>query len=172
LLDHAHVGFAAAAEYELGRYDGYKRILLEELPLARATGQDAIASRALAALALRAAVLGDAETCHARIAESRSYTGPVGAGRRDALIDWALALLDLVAGRPAEAMARLQGPLISDDGHGQFVLGVAATPLLVEVAVRSGNRTAADNAMPLFQQWTATTRSADLARARRQMPGP
>jgi DNA-binding NarL/FixJ family response regulator len=151
------LGFAAAAEFALGRYDAYKRILLEELPLARATGQDAIASRALAALALQAAVLGDPDTCHARIAESRAYTGAVGAARREALIDWALALLDLVAGRPAEALARLQGPLISKDGQGQFVLGVVATPLLVEVAVRSGNRTAADKRMPLFQQWAATT---------------
>jgi DNA-binding NarL/FixJ family response regulator len=151
------LGFAAAAEFALGRYDAYKRILLEELPLARATGQDAIASRALAALALQAAVLGDAETCHARIAESHAYTGPVGAARREALVDWAVALLDLVAGRPAEALARLQGPLISEDGHGQFVLGVAATPLLVEAAVRSGNRDVAENAMPLFQQWAVTT---------------
>jgi DNA-binding CsgD family transcriptional regulator len=156
------LGFAAAAEYALGRYDAYKRILLEELPLARATGQDAIASRALAALALQAAVLGDAETCHARIAESRVYTGPVGAERREALIDWALALLDLVAGRPAETLARLQGPLISDTGtgtgHGQFVLGVVATPLLVEAAVRSGNQAAAEHAMALFQQWALSTR--------------
>jgi DNA-binding CsgD family transcriptional regulator len=151
------MGFAAAAEFALGRYDAYKRILLEELPLARATGQDAITSRALAALALQAAVLGDAETSHARIAESRAYTEPVGASRRDALIDWALALLDLVAGRPAEALARLQGPLISDNGQGQFVLGVVATPLLVEAAVRSGNRAAAEHAMPLFQQWAVNT---------------
>ena len=151
------LGFAAAAEFALGRYDAYKRILLEELPLARATGQDAIASRALAALALQAAVLGDAETCHARIAECRVYTGSVGAERREALIDWALALLDLVAGRPAEALTRLQGPLISDTGHGQFVMGVAATPLLVEAAVRSGNRAAAENAMPLFQEWAVNT---------------
>jgi DNA-binding CsgD family transcriptional regulator len=151
------LGFAAAAEFALGRYDAYKRILLEELPLARATGQDAIVSRALAALALQAAVLGDAETCHARIAESRVYTGPVGAARREALIDWALAMLDLVAGRHSEALARLRGPLISDSGQGQFVLGVAATPLLVEAAVRGGNRAAAGHAMPLFQQWAVNT---------------
>jgi DNA-binding CsgD family transcriptional regulator len=148
---------AAAAEIGLGRYDAATVTLMESLPLARATGQESLASSVLATLALTAAIYGDRTACIARVREARAHTSAHGVVRPEALIEWALGLLDLVAGRPAEALARLQGLMSMRTGRGQLVIGVAATPHLVEAAIRCGDRRAALEAFSMFEPWAINT---------------
>jgi DNA-binding CsgD family transcriptional regulator len=147
--------YAAAAEFALGRYDAYKRIHLEALPLAQAVGQDAIVRAILVSLALHAALFGDADTCHSRIAEARAKAGPANV-RLEAHVQWALALLELVCGRPAKTLSRLRGRLTSREGDGQLVLGVVA-PVLVEAAVQCGRPEAAADVMLRFHRWAVNT---------------
>ncbi len=148
---------AAAAEIALGRYDAATITLMEALPLARATGQESVASSLLATLALTDAIFGDRAGCIARVREARAHTSTHGVARPEALIEWALGVLDLIAGRPAEALARLQGLLSMRTGRGQLVLGVAATPHIVEAAIRCGDRDAAIEAFSIFEPWAMTT---------------
>jgi tetratricopeptide (TPR) repeat protein len=166
--------FAAAAECALGRYDGYRRILLEALPLAQAIGQDAIVSRVFASLAVHAAVFGDAATCRTRIAQARASAGREDR-RRDVVIDWAQALLDLAGRRPAQTLSRLQRRLSSWTAGEQLYLGVMA-PLLVEAAVGCGRPEAAQDAMVPFHAWAVRTGQpnwlAMAARCRAQLAGP
>ena len=69
-----------------------------------------------------------------------------GAGqinRPKALCRWALAVLDVIAGRPADAVTRLASIADMTTGNGQVVIQVMATPWLAEAAARSGEHTAA-----------------------------
>jgi DNA-binding NarL/FixJ family response regulator len=147
---------AAAAELALGRYAAARATLIEGLPLARATGQESLASNILATLALIAGVAGDREACLTRVAEARAHTAAHGVTRAQALIDWALGALDLAAGKPADALARLKA-LVSSKGRGQLVIQIAATPYLVEAAVRCGERKVAEHAVRLFGPWATNT---------------
>jgi DNA-binding CsgD family transcriptional regulator len=150
---------AGAAEIALGRYDAATVTLMEALPLARNTGQESLASSLVATLALTAAIYGDRDTCIARVREARAHTSTHGVARAEALIEWALGLLDLVAGRPAEALGRLQGLISLRTGRGQLVIGVAATPHLVEAAIRCGDREAALNGFTIFEPWGVATKN-------------
>jgi DNA-binding CsgD family transcriptional regulator len=147
--------YAAAAEFALGRYDAYKRIHLEALPLAQAVGQDAIVRAILVSLALHAALLGDASTCHSRIAQARASSPPTNV-RLEAHIQWALALLDLASGHPAKTLSRLRGRLTSREGDGQLILGVVA-PVLVEAAAQCGQPEAVADVMLRFHRWAVNT---------------
>jgi ATP/maltotriose-dependent transcriptional regulator MalT len=148
---------AAAAEFALGRYDSAATTLLEALPLARASGQESLASNVLATLAVLAAFLGDRETCLQRVREAREHTTSHGVNRPEALIEWALGALDLVYGRPAEALARLKSLMSPKTGHGQLVIQIAATPHLIEAAVRVGQPKPAVLALSLFDPWAVNT---------------
>jgi DNA-binding CsgD family transcriptional regulator len=148
---------AAAAEFALGRYDSATTTLLEALPLARASGQESLASSILATLAVLAALLGDKETCMQRVREAREHTTSHGVNRPEAIIEWALGVLDLVYGRPAEALTRLKTLLSPKTGHGQLVIQIAATPHLVEAAVRVGQMRPAVLAQSLFHPWAVNT---------------
>jgi DNA-binding CsgD family transcriptional regulator len=148
---------AGAAEFALGRYDASATTLLEALPLARASGQESQAANIVATLAVLAALVGDRGTCLLRIREAREHTTTHGVDRSEALIEWALGVLDLVAGRPAEALTRLQGLMSMTTGHGQLVIQVAATSHLIEAAVRAGDRATAVGALALFNPWAINT---------------
>jgi DNA-binding CsgD family transcriptional regulator len=143
---------AASAECALGRIDDATDTLQEALPLARATGQTSLASSLLAMLGWTGAIVGDRATCMARLREARAQAASHGAVRPEAVIDYALAVLDLVSGRPAEALVRLQS-LRSRGGRGQLAIGVAATPQLVEAAVRAGDRAVAVAELQRFEPW-------------------
>jgi DNA-binding NarL/FixJ family response regulator len=161
---------AAAAELALGRYAAVRATLLEALPLARATGQESLASNILSTLAVVAGVAGDRDECLKRVHEARAHTAAHGVTRAQALIDWALGALDLAAGKPADALARLKALVSSKSGRGQLVIQIAATPYLVEAAVRCGEREVADRAVSLFAPWATNTENtawlALLARCR------
>ena len=83
-------------------------------------------------------------------------------------MEWAQAVLDLVEGRPADAVARLEALMSPETGQGQLVIAVAAAPHLVEAAVRAGDRPGARRVQALFDVWaTHTGNPAWLALAAR-----
>jgi DNA-binding CsgD family transcriptional regulator len=148
---------AAAAECALGRYAEAQSTLTEALPLARATGQDGVCSTLLGLQAVLAATVGDRAACLARIEEARACITTHGVSRSGALLEWALGVLELVEGRPADAVARIDGLMSLETGHGQLVIRVAATPHLVEASVRSGDRAAARRSLEVFDVWARST---------------
>jgi DNA-binding CsgD family transcriptional regulator/tetratricopeptide (TPR) repeat protein len=144
---------AAAAECALGRYTAAAATLARAIPLAAATGQQSLHSDLAALHAVIAAMLGDRDTCRARIREARA--GEVS--RAAALVEWALGILDLNDGRAAEAVPRLAGLCRVESGHGQLTIRVAATPHLVEACVRAGDPAAAREALAIFDPWARQT---------------
>ncbi|WP_281899286.1 LuxR family transcriptional regulator [Phytohabitans aurantiacus] len=136
---------AALAELAMGRYDD-PTTALRGLELARESGQEAVASGQSALLALHAAILGDRAACLRRARDARE------AGWARAVVEWALAVLDLVDGRHPEAFARLRA---ATGAH--VVLRVAATPHIVEAAARCGVRPAGVAALRVFDAWATTT---------------
>jgi len=142
--------FAALAQLWLGRPDTACVDLLDGLQLARASGQHNVASSHLATLAVFAAVLGDRQTCLLRIREAASCR--LGrAGGSWSYGDWALAVLDLAAGRAVDVVSRMRAIA----GRGHLVVRVAATPHLVEAAVQCGERSTAAQALALFDSWAS-----------------
>jgi len=148
---------AAAAECALGRYEAASTTSAQALPLARATGQDGVCSTLLGLQAFLAANVGDRTACLARIGEARAYAASRGVSRSEALVEWAMGVLELVEGRPADAVARLEGLMSLETGHGQLVIRVAATPHLVEALVRTGDRDGAGRALVPFDTWAQST---------------
>jgi len=144
---------AAAAECALGRYTAAAATLARAIPLAAATGQQSLHSNLAGLHAVIAAMLGDRDTCRARIREARA--GEVS--RAAALVEWALGILDLNDGRAAEAVPRLAGLCRVESGHGQLSIRVAATPHLVEACVRAGDPAAAREALVIFDLWARQT---------------
>ena len=141
----------ALAEFALGRYDN-PATALRGLELARSSGQESLVSVQLAMLALLAAVLGDRSTCLLRVRAVQAYLTPHSVGRARAITDWALALLDLSDGHYPDAVARLTA-IMSSRGGGHLIVQLAATPHLVEAAVRCDARAPAIAALEVFDAW-------------------
>lgn len=156
MVPHA-LELAAAAQFALGRYAAATSLLLEGVDLARSSGQESLASSQVALLAVIRAIVGDREGCLARIREASPHTAACGLNRSEALIDWALGVLHLAHGRPAQALARLLELTGSGAGRRQHVIVIAATPHLVEAAVRVGERAAATAAIDVFEPWALST---------------
>ncbi|MBQ0897978.1 helix-turn-helix transcriptional regulator, partial [Micromonospora sp. U56] len=110
----------AAAEYWLGRHDAAAETSREGLRIARDTGQDNWAGVHLGMLAVLAAVRADRDTSLRRIREIGENPG--GHSRPRALAQWALAVLDLAAGRHAAAAARLTALARPGTGRGQVLV--------------------------------------------------
>ncbi|MFC8616744.1 LuxR C-terminal-related transcriptional regulator [Micromonospora purpureochromogenes] len=147
----------AAAEYWLGRHDAAADTSREGLRIARDTGQDNWAGVHLGMLAVLAAVRADRDTSLRRIREIGE--NPAGHSRPRALAQWALAVLDLTAGRHAAAAARLTALARPGTGRGQVLVQVMATPYLVEAAAAGGDRAAAGAALAVFDRWASSTAS-------------
>ena len=148
---------AAAAECALGRYDEARDTLEQALPLARETGQYRLCGTLLGLQAVLAATVGDRDECLARVAEAREHASDHSVSRAGALVTWAQGVLDLVEGRPADAVARLGTLMSAETGQGQLVIATAAAPHLVEAAVRAGDRPGARRAQALFDVWAVHT---------------
>ncbi|NUR73387.1 MAG: AAA family ATPase [Hamadaea sp.] len=147
----------AYAQFWLGRHDAVRQSCLAGLRAARAGGQENYAGDHLGLLAVLAAVRGDADECRSQLARLRT---PIEAGRVSrprVLRDWALGVLDLAAGRPAEALSRFAGIADPATGHGHVVVQVLATPWLVEAAARSGAGDLARPAWQAYDQWAELT---------------
>jgi DNA-binding CsgD family transcriptional regulator len=147
---------ATLAEFALGRYDDATRGL-DGIRLARESGQDNLAGNCLALLAALAAMTGDRENCLLRLRETATYVTGHGISRAKAFGDWALAALDLADGRYPDVVARLRGLATDRDGSGHLIVRVAATPHLVEAAVRCGRRAIAAETLKVYDSWAGST---------------
>ncbi|MFI6335254.1 LuxR C-terminal-related transcriptional regulator [Streptomyces sp. NPDC050535] len=153
--------FRAYAEFWTGRSRAAEADTLDALRQAYATGQDNGACHLQAALAMFAALTGDEEVCRARAEAARSYALARGLGLPAALTMFALAFLDLGAGRFAASAARLRALAGFGPGHGHRAIRHIATPLYVEAAVRSGDSRVARVAHADYDRWARTIRSPD-----------
>jgi DNA-binding NarL/FixJ family response regulator len=133
----------------------------EGLRLAEDTGQLNTAAQHLASLALVSAIQGDAETARVRSRAALKLAAAHRVGVVEARGAWALAYLDLAAGRHREAAARLRTAAWTGHGQGHLVIQVMATPQFVEAAVRIGEIAEAQAALAVFERWVSSTRSPD-----------
>jgi DNA-binding CsgD family transcriptional regulator/tetratricopeptide (TPR) repeat protein len=150
---------AGTAQFAMGRYAQAREIFLAGVRLSHATGQQSLACQHLSMLALMAATLGDAESCLRWIRQARTHPASCDVSRSRAVTDWALGVLDLVAGRPREALIRLAGLASMGAGTGQLAIQLAATPHLVEAATWAGEPQAAAEPAAIYDAWAANTRS-------------
>ncbi|WP_234390340.1 helix-turn-helix transcriptional regulator [Streptomyces sp. MMG1533] len=153
--------FRAYADFWTGRPRAGEAAAADALGEAYATGQDNGACHLQAALAMFAAVTGDADVCRERAAAARSYALARGLGLPAALAQWALAYLDLSSGRFAAAAARLRALAGFGPGHGHRAIRHLATPHYVEAAVRTGDPRVARAAHADYHRWASAVLSAD-----------
>lgn len=147
----------AVAEYWLGRHEAAAETSRDGLRVARATGQVNCANVHLGMLAVLAAIRADRATSLRRIREIGE--SPTPGSRPHAFAAWALAVLDLVDGRHAEAADRLASLARIGTGRGQVLVQVMATPYLVEAAAHLAHRPAATAALAAFDRWASSTAS-------------
>lgn len=143
----------------LDRYPSAEASSLEGLRTARALGQHNSAVDHLTILALLAALQGDRETALLRLNAAADGVAMRGLGRPAALSSWAFACVDLVGGRPADAMDRFRR-MTTATGRVNAAIRAMAAPQFVEAAVRCGQRTRAVQALETFDHWASTTGSA------------
>jgi DNA-binding CsgD family transcriptional regulator len=153
--------FRAYADFWTGRPRAGEAAATDALGQAYATGQDNGACHLQAALALFAAVTGEADLCRERAAAARSYALARGLGLPAALAQWALAFLDLAGGRFPAAAARLRALAGFGPGHGHRAIRHLATPHYVEAAVRTGDTRVARAAHADYHRWATVVRSPD-----------
>ncbi len=153
--------FRAYADFWTGRPRAGEAAATDALWQAHATGQDNGACHLQAALAMFAALTGDADVCRERAATARSYALARGLGLPAALAQWALAFLDLGVGDFAAAAARLRALAGFGPGHGHRAVRHLATPHYVEAAVRTGDTRVARVAHADYHRWASTVRSPD-----------
>ncbi|KUL33179.1 transcriptional regulator [Streptomyces regalis] len=153
--------FRAYADLWTGRPRAGEAAATDALWQAHATGQDNGACHLQAALAMFAALTGDADVCRERAATARSYALARGLGLPAALAQWALAFLDLSIGNFAAAAARLRALAAFGPGHGHRAIRHLATPHYVEAAVRTGDTRVARVAHADYHRWASTVRSPD-----------
>lgn len=140
----------AYIELLLGRLADAEMHGLEGLRLAGDLGLDA--GVALAGMATLHAYRGEQAECRAQaglameVADTRQLK-MVGAGAQ-----WGIGLLELGAGRPAEALLALESIASSTHGHPGILRW--ATPDLVEAAARSGRPDACAPAVDRLRAWS------------------
>ncbi|MEW9548142.1 AAA family ATPase [Nonomuraea sp. NPDC050783] len=145
-------------DYWTGRYAAVTETATRGLRLAQETGQLNTAALHLAWLAITAAVEGDQETCRVRAGSVIDLADAHDLGLAGALGNWALACLDLAAGRPADAARRLR----ARRRNNHVVVRVMATPHLIEACARTGDHERAASALRVLERWVGSTRSPDL----------
>ncbi|MBG0833180.1 AAA family ATPase [Planomonospora sp. ID67723] len=153
--------FLIQAELWMGRYTSVTANALEGLRLAQETGRLNSAAQHLGWLALTAAVEGDEETCRIRARSAIELADAHGLGVAGALANWALAHLDVAAGRHASAAGRLRATARADGTGGHLVVRVIATPHFVEAAVRTGDVEQARAALAVLDRWADSTGNPD-----------
>jgi DNA-binding CsgD family transcriptional regulator len=146
----------AVAEVAAGRYTAATASAWEGLRLARETGQESSVCRNLSTLALLAAMQGREDACRSYAAEALEHAVPRGLRLQAASATWALALLDLVSSRPAEALTRLE-TLAAGSQTGHPVIALLSVPDLVEAAVRADQTERGQTALAGFEQWATHT---------------
>lgn len=127
------------------------------LRLSLETGQRNCAAHHLAALAMVAAIQGDADGCAIRAASVTEHTDNRPLGLPAALTEWALAFLDLTRGRMREAATRLEELARTEPRQGHRTIRVLSAPHYVEAAVHVGARERAAAALADYERWAQAT---------------
>ena len=140
-----------------GRFAASSADANEGLRLAVETGQDNPAAHLRGVLAWLAAAQGREDHCRELAAAALSRGIGYRLGPQAAIASWALALLDLGAGRPAEARERLEALAAAGPGEGHPMLTVFAAADLVEAAARTDEERAARSALAGLEAWAAHT---------------
>ena len=120
--------------------------------LARDIGQPWAASWNLAHLATLEALRGAEQLVRAHVAELQALVATSGAMSVNSHIGWALGLLELGRGNPAEALERLLVPIsnVRPESNPVFMLGL---PDAVEAAVRADRVDAVADHLDRFKNW-------------------
>ncbi|WP_199442729.1 helix-turn-helix transcriptional regulator [Umezawaea beigongshangensis] len=131
----------------------------EGMRAARAVGQRNCALSHAAVLAVLAASLGDRDTALHRTSAAADGVARGGLGKLGALASWALAVVDLLDDRPADALNRLRLMAVGT-GPVHAAVRVMAVPHFVEAALGCGERDAALRALEHYEAWSDGTGSA------------
>jgi DNA-binding CsgD family transcriptional regulator len=137
------------AELWAGRWASASATAGEGLQLARELDQPHVVALQLALVALIAAHRGDEDDCRRAVAESRAVAPTGGLGFAAEVADWALTLLELGLGRPAEAFRRAR------EIARTFAVVWAALDR-IEAAVRADERETARSWLASFEPWAVS----------------
>jgi len=136
-----------------GRYATVTADAAEGLALAREARLANSACHHLATLAFVAGVQGREADCRSWAGEAAESASARGLGLQNSIAEWAQALLDLGVGRPTEAMNRLRALSAGGPGTSHPFIVLAATPDLVEAAVRAGRAEVAQTALLALERF-------------------
>ncbi|WAC94144.1 helix-turn-helix transcriptional regulator [Mycobacterium sp. Aquia_213] len=147
----------AMVETLTSRYPAAIADATEGLRLAEETSQRNPAAHLRGILAIVAAVQGREQECRDHAGAALTQAIGQRLGPHAAIASWALAVLDLGAGRPAEAFERLEASASAAPGEGNQMVMLLATADLVEAATRTQHRAAAAAATDRLQAWATDT---------------
>ena len=166
----------ALAEQVRGRFPEAEVAADEGLRLARETGQQIAEGLCLTTLTALAAVRGEEDRCRRYTDAALALAIPRRFGLVAASANWALATLDLSAGRAGAALSRLQALTQTGPGAGHFLIALYAIPDLIDAAVRCGDAETAQHAAANLELAAASATgswlAASLARCRGLLAEP
>lgn len=149
------LGPLGALQAWTGRYASAAATATEGLQLALDTSQENPAAHHRSVLAWLAAVQGRERDCQDAAAAALSRAIGHRLGPHAGIASWALALLDLGMGRPAEAFERLDASSGARPGEGHRVVTTFAAADLVEAAIRAGKPDRAEAAAGTLWAWAS-----------------
>lgn len=149
------LGPLGALQAWTGRYATSEATASEGLRLALDTGQENPAAHHRSVLAWVAAVQGRERDCQEAAAAALARAIAHRLGPQAGIASWALALMDLGQGRPAEAFDRLSALAGSSPGEGHQVVKTFAAADLVEAAIRIDKPGHAAEAASTLRGWAA-----------------
>jgi DNA-binding CsgD family transcriptional regulator len=149
------VSLMARANWEIAasRYDAGEQAAAEGVTMARETGQPGMVAAHLAILARVDAVRGRADACRERAHEALALARPRGLSHPTSAAEYALGILELGAGRAADAYERFL-PIFTD---GYVAYRYAVVDDLIEAATRDGRP---DRAVDALHAWERSFRVA------------
>lgn len=150
----------ALLEQTRGHDDAAQVAADEGLQLALATGQTSSAALFWADLAGLAAQRGEEGVCRAAAEQAWKLARPRRLGLAAAAAAHAVAQLEMMQGRSAEAFQRLLDLASAGPGEGSPTISIAAAGDLVELAVRLGERDEANAALSRLERWTEAAKSS------------
>ncbi len=153
--------FVATGERIAGRLAESQAISEEGLELAREAGYANTVAAHLANLAVLAALRGEEDTCRGHAQEALAIAIPHRVGLRAGVAAYALAMLDLGAGRFAAAHDRFAAIAAAGPGAGHPTVVWRSTPDRIEAAVGAGDLEAARAALEAYERWSAQAATAE-----------
>ena len=125
----------------------------EGLQLARDAGLRNLTTIFLAALAWLAAVRGQNEESRAHAAAATEQARATGLALANAIAEWALSLIELVEGRPGEAVLHLETMRAATPQVGHPYIALLSTSDLVEAFVRMDRHEQARSTFAALEQF-------------------